>query len=274
MDVRIVPDYGIATRTGVTVPNRRRGFRLGRIEKRYWEVLLRKTLAALEAVLARSVWNETDRSELAHEALVKACRSFKRSGGSFFAFALKVVLPSVRADYWRARADGYLADRFSRLFAKWGASDEDAQRLTDEFRTLKAMDLNSEPHGEVLHRAVVNLRLEQLCGAPDRFQELVSRLRPSTDDIVLALTADTPLPDHLLMTQELQGIVRDAIEQLPSEWRFCVQKHFLEYWTYGRISENLECTENAARLRTQRALGALAQVLRNILSDGRGMGCG
>ncbi len=75
------------------------------------------------------------------------------------------------------------------------------------------------------------------------------------------LTANQPAPGHEILRREEIELVSHAVGKLPERYRRILQLRFYEEQPFVRIAVVLECSPDAARKLTYRALGRLSEGL-------------
>lgn len=155
-----------------------------------------------------------------------------------------------------------------RVARRFMRSDEDARDAVQDafisaFRSIGSFAANAQL-STWLHRIVINaclMRLRTQRRHPEedieeylpRFREDGHQLPPSQQ---WSETAET-----ILEREELQGVVRNAIDQLPDTYREVLLLRDLEELSTEEAAEALQVTPNAVKVRLHRARQALRTLL-------------
>jgi len=75
------------------------------------------------------------------------------------------------------------------------------------------------------------------------------------------IAAAGPGPERALLHNEIRGILRDTIDELPRDYRTVVRMRYFEDARIAEIAAKLDITPNAAKLRLLRAHRALRGLL-------------
>jgi len=99
---------------------------------------------------------------------------------------------------------------------------------------------------------------------PDRFQ----RTGPYAGHWVNPLPDWASLPEHALLSQEVQEVVADAIAELPPNQRIVITLRDIEGWTSTEVCELLEIEEGNQRILLHRARSRVRAALERYLAPG------
>ncbi len=77
-------------------------------------------------------------------------------------------------------------------------------------------------------------------------------------------------PEGLLLTEEIRGVVNDAIEALPEDLRTAIVLREMEGMSYEEIAQTMECPVGTVRSRIFRAREAIDKKLHPIVAGGLG----
>jgi RNA polymerase sigma-70 factor, ECF subfamily len=74
-------------------------------------------------------------------------------------------------------------------------------------------------------------------------------------------------PEHLLLRDEIERTVNDAIEQLPDELRMAITLREFEGMSYAEIAEAMDCPIGTVRSRIFRAREAIDEKIKPLLTN-------
>jgi RNA polymerase sigma-70 factor, ECF subfamily len=74
-------------------------------------------------------------------------------------------------------------------------------------------------------------------------------------------------PEHLLLRDEIEKTVNDAIEQLPDELRMAITLREFEGMSYAEIAEAMDCPIGTVRSRIFRAREAIDEKIKPLLTN-------
>ncbi|MFL6160628.1 MAG: RNA polymerase sigma factor [Jatrophihabitantaceae bacterium] len=99
---------------------------------------------------------------------------------------------------------------------------------------------------------------------PDRFQ----RTGPYAGHWVNPLPDWATLPEHALLSQEVQDVVANAIAELPRNQRVVITLRDIEGWSSGEVCELLEIEEGNQRILLHRARSRVRSALEGYFAPG------
>ena len=154
------------------------------------------------------------------------------------------------------------------LVSRYVRSDE-AQDVAQEafikaYRGLKSFRGDSAFY-TWLYRIAVNSAKNYLLSASRRqadYQVDVDEAEYFDDAAVLR---DQSSPDHVLLSQELEEKVFDAINQLPEDLKTAITLRELEGLSYEQIADAMDCPIGTVRSRIFRAREAIDKVVRPLM---------
>ncbi len=123
-----------------------------------------------------------------------------------------------------------------------------------------------------LHRIIVNAALMKLRSRRRANEQPIDDLLAEFDSNECRLEAPWKImeqPDVLLERSETAAIVRDMINQLPESYRIVLLLRDIEEMSTLEVSEVLEITEGAVKVRLHRARAALKKLLEPVLRGER-----
>lgn len=100
--------------------------------------------------------------------------------------------------------------------------------------------------------------------------------RPPQDDIEASeaeyyegpsALKDTATPEHMVLSDEIQQVVFDAIEALPDDLRTAITLREIEDMSYEEIAESMSCPIGTVRSRIFRAREAIDKKLKPLVSN-------
>ena len=116
-----------------------------------------------------------------------------------------------------------------------------------------------------LYRIAINTAKNHLVAEGRRPLERGVDLQDPDQYEVQARLRDNDTPERLLLTDEIQRTVEQAIEELPEDLRTAIVLRELEGMSYEQIAETMACPVGTVRSRIFRAREAIDQKLRPLL---------
>lgn len=154
-------------------------------------------------------------------------------------------------------------------------NDEDAQDALQDafvsvFRSLPRFQGSSQL-GTWLHRIAINAALMKLRSARRRndggIDELLPRFQDDGHHLEPPRTWVEPADDPVIR-DEMRGIVRACIDQLPDAYRVALVLRDIEQLDNEQVAERLGTSVNAAKIRVHRARQALRALLDPYMGSG------
>jgi RNA polymerase sigma-70 factor (ECF subfamily) len=93
---------------------------------------------------------------------------------------------------------------------------------------------------------------------------------PDESHELQARHSDSETPEALLLTEEIQSIVIQAIEALPEDLKTAIELRELEGLSYEKIAETMDCPVGTVRSRIFRAREAIDRKLAEVFEGGLG----
>lgn len=199
------------------------------------------------------------------------------SSGGLVEFDEGVLLASLRRgddDAYEAlvrRYGGRLWQVARRFLGEAEAADAVQEGFLSAFRAIDRFDGNSRI-STWLHRIVVNACLMRLRKKSHQMEQSLEPLLPSflEDGHRVAEGPDwESSPEIRLERQELQELVRDAIDQLPVSYRSVILLRDIEGLSGKETAKMLDLSVNAVKVRLHRARLALREILAESLRRDR-----
>lgn len=154
------------------------------------------------------------------------------------------------------------------LVSRYVRSDE-AQDVAQEafikaYRGLKSFRGDSAFY-TWLYRIAVNSAKNYLLSAARRQADYQVDVEDAEHFEDAAVLRDQASPDHVLLSQELEKKVFDAIDQLPQDLKTAITLRELEGLSYEQIADAMECPIGTVRSRIFRAREAIDKVVRPLM---------
>ena len=154
------------------------------------------------------------------------------------------------------------------LVSRYVRSDE-AQDVAQEafikaYRGLKSFRGDSAFY-TWLYRIAVNSAKNYLLSAARRQADYQVDVEDAEYFDDAAVLRDQDSPDHVLLSQELEKKVFDAIDQLPQDLKTAITLRELEGLSYEQIADAMECPIGTVRSRIFRAREAIDKVVRPLM---------
>ena len=146
---------------------------------------------------------------------------------------------------------------------------EEAQDVAQEafikaYRGLKSFRGDSAFY-TWLYRIAVNSAKNYLLSAARRQADYQVDVEDAEHFDDAAVLRDQDSPDHVLLSQELEKKVFDAIDQLPQDLKTAITLRELEGLSYEQIADAMECPIGTVRSRIFRAREAIDKVVRPLM---------
>ncbi|NNF16846.1 MAG: RNA polymerase sigma factor RpoE [Gammaproteobacteria bacterium] len=121
-----------------------------------------------------------------------------------------------------------------------------------------------------LYRIAINTAKNFLVAAKRRPLDYDLDLQDPEQYDMQARLKESDTPEGLLLTEEIRGIVMDAIELLPADLRTAIILREMEGMSYEEIAQTMECPVGTVRSRIFRAREAIDKRLQPIIAGGLG----
>lgn len=161
--------------------------------------------------------------------------------------------------------------RIVSLVSRFVRNPTDALDVTQE-AFLKAYRALPRFRGESafytwMYRIAVNTAKNHLAAQVRRPQEMDSK-DPDLEQYEMETAAvEMDTPEHLLLTQEIQDTVVEAIKTLPEDLRTAITLRELEGLSYEEIAAAMDCPVGTVRSRIFRAREAIDRDLKPLLDN-------
>ncbi len=165
---------------------------------------------------------------------------------------------------------GRLLQVARRFLKEEDARDALQEALLSAFKSIGRFDGKARI-STWLHRIVVNAALMRLRKKSIRMEESLEPLLPSflEDGHRAGLGAAWPeSPEEVVGRSQVRGVVREAIDRLPVNYRTVVLLRDIEQLSGAETGELLGLTPNAVKVRLHRARQALREILDRRLLEG------
>lgn len=173
------------------------------------------------------------------------------------------------SDAFAILVDRYKSRVYRTLYQVVG-DDQDAQDLAQEV-FLKVYRNLVNYRGDAafptwLHRLTINLALDWLRARKRRPLQVPLTPPPDQEGPVRELPSGDATPEDVLIRQDRQQQVRDAIHNLPPDYREVVVLHHMHHLSYQQISDRIGAPVRTVETRLYRARA----MLKRLLSEGEG----
>ena len=169
----------------------------------------------------------------------------------------------------------YYARIYRFAFMRMGNAEDAADVASDTFcsalRKLHTFQFRrTDSLYPWLHRIAGNLVIDRVRAQPSGgMLSLDAQAAEELDSFLEYLPADGPSPQELVERQELQAVVRLAIEKLPADQARAIDLRFLGDLSIREIAQALDRSEGAVKSLLHRALVTLRQHLKSSVVVGR-----
>lgn len=162
--------------------------------------------------------------------------------------------------------------RIINLVMRFVRNHSDAQDVTQE-AFIKAYRALPNFRGDSafytwLYRIAVNTAKNYLAVQSNRrlpqVKQDISEMEQIDDGTALK---ELDTPENLLLSQEIQGTVIRAIENLPNDLKIAITLRELEGLSYEEIAETMDCPIGTVRSRIFRAREAIDKQLKPLIND-------
>jgi RNA polymerase sigma-70 factor (ECF subfamily) len=146
---------------------------------------------------------------------------------------------------------------------------EEAQDVAQEafikaYRGLKSFRGDSAFY-TWMYRIAVNSAKNYLLSASRRQSDFTVDVQDAEYFDDATMLRDTASPDHVLLTEELEEKVFDAIRQLPEDLKTAITLRELEGLSYEEIAETMDCPIGTVRSRIFRARESIDKVVKPLM---------
>jgi RNA polymerase sigma-70 factor, ECF subfamily len=155
-----------------------------------------------------------------------------------------------------------LVGRFVNNFAE--AEDVAQEAFLKAYRALPAFRGDSAFY-TWLYRIAINTAKNTLVSNRRRPVDFDLDLQDPEQHDRQARLKDADTPEGVLLTEEIRGVVEQALEQLPEDLRTAIVLRELEGLSYEEIAEAMDCPVGTVRSRIFRAREAIDKKLKPLL---------
>jgi RNA polymerase sigma-70 factor (ECF subfamily) len=115
-----------------------------------------------------------------------------------------------------------------------------------------------------LNQITINLFYDELRKRPRKISTIsIDRNTDDEDEILKEFPDLTQGPDEIVLNQELAGFIRQAMDELPEQFRIVIVLRELQGLSYEEIAESLGCELGTVKSRIARARARLQVMLKN-----------
>lgn len=116
-----------------------------------------------------------------------------------------------------------------------------------------------------MYRIAVNSAKNYLLSASRRQSDFTVDVQDAEYFDDATMLRETASPDHVLLTEELETKVFDAIRQLPEDLKTAITLRELEGLSYEEIAETMDCPIGTVRSRIFRARESIDKVVKPLM---------
>lgn len=161
--------------------------------------------------------------------------------------------------------EGYQRKIFNIAFRMLGNYDDAGDMAQEVFiRMYKSISSFKEQSSlsTWIYRITTNVCLDELRKRKNRkITYIDEEIRLDDGDVKRQMENEGPSPEDYAETNEIKKVVRDAILQLPEEYRIIIVLRDIQGFSYEEIAAILKCPEGTVKSRISRARHALGNIL-------------
>lgn len=161
--------------------------------------------------------------------------------------------------------EGYQRKIFNIAFRMLGNYDDAWDMAQEVFiRMYKSISSFKEQSSlsTWIYRITTNVCLDELRKRKNRkITYIDEEIRLDDGDVKRQMENEGPSPEDYAETNEIKKVVRDAILQLPEEYRIIIVLRDIQGFSYEEIAAILKCPEGTVKSRISRARHALGNIL-------------